>query len=333
MAPHFVTLGLFIIDEFEYLDDQGNQTGRSQQPQIGGGGTYSAIGARIWLSPGKIGMIVDRGMDFPQDIQQSLDAFGKEMWLYRDNPDRMTTRAINSYRGDNRGFNYITPRRRLTPTDLRDTRLERPANLHFICSPSRAIAITSEGLSVPDWKPLTIYEPIPDRCVPEELASLIAVLPHIDILSPNSDEALSLLSMRQPPTKETIEEACSRLLKLGVGTDGMGYVIIRSGALGAYVASRAHSGRWADAYWSVADAQKVVDVTGAGNSFLGGLSAGLLLTNGDVMEAVKYAAVSASFTIEQLGLPRLTKTAEGMELWNNDNPSRRLDELRARHSK
>ena len=80
--------------------------------------------------------------------------------------------------------------------------------------------------------------------------------------SPNSDEALSLLSMRQPPTKETIEEACSRLLELGVGAGGRGHVIIRSGALGAYVASRAHPGRWVDAYWSTADAHKVVDVTG-----------------------------------------------------------------------
>lgn len=66
-APHLVTLGMFIIDEFEYLEEQGSKTGKTQPPQeshdtfvttaassyltilqIGGGGTYAAIGARIW---------------------------------------------------------------------------------------------------------------------------------------------------------------------------------------------------------------------------------------------------------------------------------------------
>ena len=63
----FVTLGMFIIDEFSFLDEQGRPIGRSFAPQeswLGcrilftgftiyfppqiGGGTYTAIGARIW---------------------------------------------------------------------------------------------------------------------------------------------------------------------------------------------------------------------------------------------------------------------------------------------
>ncbi len=65
-----VTLGMFIIDEFAFLDAAGKQTGRTLSPQveytsrvararslilshflllqIGGGGTYANIGARIW---------------------------------------------------------------------------------------------------------------------------------------------------------------------------------------------------------------------------------------------------------------------------------------------
>lgn len=34
MARHFVTLGLFIIDEFEYLDEQGNKTRKTLEPQV-----------------------------------------------------------------------------------------------------------------------------------------------------------------------------------------------------------------------------------------------------------------------------------------------------------
>ena len=40
MAPgsgptrHFVTLGMFIIDQFEFLDDDGKATGKTLEPQV-----------------------------------------------------------------------------------------------------------------------------------------------------------------------------------------------------------------------------------------------------------------------------------------------------------
>ncbi|KAI9067619.1 Ribokinase-like protein [Trametes sanguinea] len=331
----FVSLGMFIIDEFSFADEQGNPTGKTQPPQIGGGGTYAAIGARIWLLPTAVGMIIDRGNDFPLHIQEALDAYGSDMWLYRDNPCRGTTRAVNSYRGEMRGFDYLTPRIRITPRDLHGTKLERPRIIHFICSPTRANAIMSEVRADKGWHPTTVYEPIPDRCVPEELPALKEVLPDINVLSPNADEAMSLLSMPLPPTRELVEDACRRFLDMGVGLDGTGAVVIRSGAMGACIAQRGQPCSWVDAYWSGPEStSKVVDVTGAGNSFLGGLGAGLALTNGDILEATLYASVSASFTIEQEGLPRLThavdQTGRQAELWNGDSPQRRLKELQGR---
>ena len=86
--------------------------------------------------------------------------------------------------------------------------------------------------------------------------------------SPNSDEALSLLSISQPPTKGTIEQACSRFLEIGVGRNGNGHVVIRSGALGAYVASRQQQGRWVGAFWSEEASDKVIDVTGKSLAYL-----------------------------------------------------------------
>lgn len=48
--------------------------------------------------------------------------------------------------------------------------------------------------------------------------------------------------------------------------------------------------------------------------------------------AMFYASVSASFIVEQLGLPRLTQAkAEGEEIWNGDLPRRRLSILLDRH--
>ncbi|OJT10494.1 hypothetical protein TRAPUB_12932 [Trametes pubescens] len=331
----FVSLGMFIIDEFTFVDGEGKPTVQTLPPQIGGGGTYAAIGARIWLPPSKLGVIIDRGNDFPPHIQGVLDAYGSDMWLFRDHPDRLTARARNSYQGESRGFEYLTPRLRITPRDLVGTRLARPRIIHFICSPERASAIMSEVKEERDWHPITVYEPIPNRCVPEELPALKEVLSDISILSPNAEEAFSLLSMPLTTTKEAVEEACRRYLDMGIGPNGTGHVIIRSGALGACVAQRGQPLTWIDAYWSGPEgASRVVDVTGAGNSFLGGLAAGLVLSNGDVREATLYATVSASFIVEQEGLPRLTQVEENAadgaaraEQWNGDSPLRRVEEL------
>lgn len=71
-----------------------------------------------------------------------------------------------------------------------------------------------------------------------------------------------MLSMALLPTKEKIEAAAQRLVDIGIGPNGHGAVIIRSGELGAYVLTRSRGGRWIDAFWSPEEADKIVDVTG-----------------------------------------------------------------------
>ncbi|KAI0254290.1 Ribokinase-like protein [Lactifluus subvellereus] len=316
---NFVSLGMFIIDEFAFLDAAGKPTGRTLPPQE-------------QLPASEIGMIVDKGADFPREIDAALRTYGEDMWFFRNRPGAdTTTRALNKYMGDYRNFQYLTPRVRITPHDLTGTPLFRPATLHFICSPTRAAVIMSQVAEVEGWSPLSIYEPIPVRCIPEELPALHDVLPLISVLSPNAEEALGLLSVPLPPTKSSVELACKTFLDFGVGPGGTGWVIIRSGSMGAYIASRSHPGSWIDAYWTTEE--RVVDVIGAGNSFLGGLAAGLTLTNGDVFEAAFHATVSASYTIEQLGLPRVSRASADVrnEEWNGDSPWTRLQELKARY--
>ncbi|EIM88253.1 Ribokinase-like protein [Stereum hirsutum FP-91666 SS1] len=329
----FVTLGLFIIDEFKFLDENGEPTGRKASPSIGGGGTFAAVGARIWLPADQVGGIVDKGHDFPSDVDAQLKTYGEDMWLFRENLDRQTTRELSIYRGEHRGYEYLSgPRIQLSPRDLIGTRMERPKALHFCCSPARAKDITSQIKLVEDWHPTTIWEPLPNFCIPEYLPALTEVLPAISILSPNAEESFELLSLPSTVSKSTVEHAATKLLDLGVGADGTGWVIIRSGGLGAYVASRGRKGEWIEAFWK--DQSKVVDVTGAGNSFLGGLGAGLALTGGDVVQATFHATISAAFTIEQQGLPRLTSSPSSSfseESWNDDTPRRRLEDLRAHH--
>ena len=74
--------------------------------KIGGGGTYASIGARMFLQDDQISMIVDKGIDFEPKVLEQLNEYGREMWIYREHADRGTTRALNLYRGDNRGLVY-----------------------------------------------------------------------------------------------------------------------------------------------------------------------------------------------------------------------------------
>jgi len=139
---------------------------------------------------------------------------------------------------------------------------------------------------------------------------------------------MGLLSIPLPVTRVKIEGAAANFLDYGVGESGEGSVVIRSGALGAYVVSRTTRGRWVEAFWGPNDPHRVVDVTGAGNAFLGGLGAGLKFTQ-DVYEAVLHASVSASFVIEQEGLPQIQPDGRSWK-WNEDSPQRRLSDLKTR---
>lgn len=86
--------------------------------------------------------------------------------------------------------------------------------------------------------------------------------------------------MPKEVSSESVEKAAKLLLEMGAPS-----IIIRSGALGAYaLSSDVASGFWIPAFFSSQEADHVVDVTGAGNAFLGGLVAGLSLANDDLMQ-------------------------------------------------
>ncbi|GAB0132668.1 hypothetical protein EsDP_00001097 [Epichloe bromicola] len=85
--------------------------------------------------------------------------------------------------------------------------------------------------------------------------------------------------------------------------------------------------RWIPAYHK--DKLKVVDPTGGGNAFLGGLS--VALARGEKLEdAVAWGSVAASFAIEQVGMPNLQTNIDGVETWNGEQVSERLDDFRRR---
>jgi hypothetical protein len=85
--------------------------------------------------------------------------------------------------------------------------------------------------------------------------------------------------------------------------------------------------KWIPAYYQ--DGCKVVDPTGGGNTFLGGLS--VALARGQKLEdAVAWASVAASFAIEQVGMPSLATDVNGTETWNGEEVHQRVLEFQRR---
>ena len=125
---------------------------------------------------------------------------------------------------------------------------------------------------------------------PQHLPGFQEALPQADIFSPNLEESALLLGEQDP------ERILERYLAMGARV-----VALRMGAEGSLVAQAGDERRW---HIPAAPA-RVVDVTGAGNSYAGGFLVGYART-GDPRLAGLHGAVSASFTVEQFGMPPIT---------------------------
>ncbi|KAL5602007.1 hypothetical protein FOBRF1_009540 [Fusarium oxysporum] len=386
----FFTMGMFIIDDIDFIPPT-----PPVKDILGGAGTYSALGARLFSPPpksGSVGWIVDQGSDFPPSLSTLIDSWSTSA-LFRHDGLRLTTRGWNGYEGtaEKRAFKYLTPKKRLTAQDLTPALL-KSRSFHLICSPNRCRDLVSEITSLrkkvvpPETytKPIFIWEPVPDLCTPDELLNCTNCLPLVDICSPNHAELAGFMgdSGLDPETGEistiAVERACEQLLaSMPLQSFSL---VIRAGEKGCYIAKNGGRKRgrdpkttkrrkkdyvrgglqpdtdmealfagllqdadgivareeievdpgvekWVPAYHT--DPSKVVDPTGGGNTFLGGL--GVALARGESLEdAVAWATVAASFAIEQVGVPTIGRDAEGREAWNGHNVEDRLREFRER---
>ena len=137
-------------------------------------------------------------------------------------------------------------------------------------------------------------EPIVDGATtPEECRVILRCLAHFELFSPDERSAAVLAGLR--PAADQL-----RMLA-GLGPR---VVSLRQGADGSLVYERER-----DCFWRVPAAPaRVVDVTGAGNAYCGGLLVGWH-ESGDVRRAAAYAAASAAIAIEQVGPPRIDEAA------------------------
>lgn len=173
---------------------------------------------------------------------------------------------------------------------------------------------------------------MPDLCVPAEYENCLEALKHVDVVSPNHGELGGFFGQstdgQEHVNHRLIETLCDRWLESGIGPNGSGGIVLRSGKDGCLVARRGLR-TWMPAYHQ--NGERVVDPTGGGNGFLGGLAVGLVRSGGvaELQEAAAWGSVSASFAIEQVGMPVLAQSGQG-ETWNGVRVEERLSEFKQR---
>jgi sugar/nucleoside kinase (ribokinase family) len=191
-------------------------------------------------------------------------------------------RRIEVFRTDMQAFD----RHKITLDELPDAyRRARGIHIQWGSLPEIAYAVDALRATTPDI--VLVLEPGPEH-LRQSPSAFQSLLPHLTLFSPDQGEAELMTGSIQPL------EMCRVLLDWGAPL-----VALRMGERGSLVATRD------EAFMVPAVPATIVDVTGAGNAYCGGFLTGL----GDglaPLEAALRATVSASFALEQFGLPAWT---------------------------
>ncbi len=267
------------------LDDVVLPDGTTRMGQPGGAALYAALGARVWQV--EVGIISVVGADYPAATLDTLTGRGIDLagvrrvagptlrtWLlYEDRRRRVVHRLDGPTHAE------VSP----GPGDLPEG--WRPRACHLAPMP---FASQRELVAALASRPGLILSLDPYELVREgALAAWHELLAGVDLLFLSEDEMELAGGLAEP------EPALRRLAGSPGRLSGILYKQGRRGGL-AFDPRGGHCERWQPAPTAV------VDPTGAGDAFAGGLLAGRLL--GDApREAIARGLVSASFALAGSG--------------------------------
>lgn len=144
-------------------------------------------------------------------------------------------------------------------------------------------------------KVTTILNPAPMRA-----DFTAAMLRDVDILIPNETEFVALagqlLNISHEEAEGALQAADSNTLHALCRRFGVPTVIVTLGSRGSFV-SEPNGAQLIPAYQGV----RVVDTTGAGDAFCGGFAAGLILHQGQIVEAARIGTAVAALSITKPG--------------------------------
>ena len=265
----------------------------SAERVLGGSCSYFAAAASHLTPVRVVGAV---GGDFPAEHSRLLESFkGVCLKGLERRPSSRTFAWGGRYLDDmNRRETLFTELGVLeeappkVPADYRDSRFVFLGNTHPSVQMDLLSQFPDRALAVCDTMDLWINVARPE---------LLALLGKVDGVVLNDQEAMQLTEARNAVS------AGRAILDLGPR-----FVVVKKGEHGAILAHR-------DGVATIpafpADAAQVVDPTGAGDTFAGGLMAHVARTGkGDlatVQQGMAWGTVMASFTIESFGLDRLTR--------------------------
>lgn len=250
---------------------------------LGGGGLHAVAGMRVWTPD--VGILGNVGADFDPAQLQPLEVQSEGLCV----TGRPTPRAWQLFEED--GTRTQVPR-----VSMEDWSEQLTITLANLTVPPMLQA--AHCLSRGDPLELAVLKHLAERGVrlsmepiieggltDEDQQRVLACLPYVEICSPGLIEAARLTGEREP-------SAMVRAL----AERGPSLVALRQGAVGSLVYHRQSR---QEVHVPPACAN-VVDVTGAGNAYCGGLLIGWV-EHGRLDIAAAYAAVSAALTLEQIG--------------------------------
>jgi sugar/nucleoside kinase (ribokinase family) len=280
--PDYVAYSGLIIDDIVLPD------GRTFFNTLGGSATHALIGMRVWSE--SLGYFAAVGDDFDPRHRAALERIGVDLRGLLRREGIRTARAWQLFEPDERRIEVF----RTKESDFyrMEARLEEmpPAyfqarGFHVHHGTLLQMADVLSRLRAVNPGACMVWEPTPVQHSGSE-EEFRGVLSRVDLVSPDLGEALQMTG------QETLPGAIATLLGWGAPL-----VAVRMGARGSMVATADGA-----TYAIPAVPAHVVDTTGAGDAYCGGFL--VALSEGkDAAEAGARAAVSASFAIEQFGVP------------------------------
>lgn len=254
---------------------------------VGGSCTYSSLAASFFTSP-KIVSVV--GKDFPEEIielfkKRSIDIEGLEVrtgktfhWegLYGDDPNQRTT-----IKTELNVFQDFKPQ--LPPDYI-------TADIVFL---GNIDPVQQEDILAQVQKPKLVAMDTINLWIKNRHSSLLRVLEKVDMFFGNEEEIKMLVK------EANLVKAGKKLLERGPSI-----VVIKKGEHGALVLGK-------DFVFGVLayPCEEVIDPTGAGDSFAGGLLGYLdkvrAFSAEEIRKAAVFGSVMASFVIEDFGINRI----------------------------
>ncbi len=288
----FIVYGKIIIDDIRLAE-----SGEIVRGVLGGGGPQGAFGTRLWED--SVGFLSRSGTDIEARFIDDLKMLDIDLDGYVKFAGLRTPRSQMIYDAEE----YLDTSRREGPVmvvtreeflALLDQRLTLPAHyrapraIHLITE-FASEPMVADALRLKESGAIFSLEPIIDFRTWVNRDDMLALLPQVEIVTPDWPAASGAAGSDDPLE---VMKYWSRL--------GARLVAVRHGHHGSYVWDRDHD----RIYHVPATPVKVVDPTGAGNAYGGGLCAGWLQT-GEARLAGCYGAVSAWFLVGRVGLPRM----------------------------